>query len=776
MKRVFALILSAVLLFSLSGCVKIYRQAWDGFCYTSYDEPVELDKEAVNYILDIMNSGKWQSGNIKCPSDYYFSLQLGRVGYVSDEGYFNDFTLQRSMKLTDEQREKVNEFLFNYNRVKIVGRVTEKYDGGCLIEITSDTEENVMAEGTPVMVHIGDAECPEYEVGDVLIIIFNGMVAESYPPQIFSVYEVYKSESDSEKTENKPEEKPSSFIPEEGVAYSFDEIYHISDYINVDEICEIWIDYANVSVDGYPILHDVSMPTDSDTIEKVKDFIKNTTFTLGNNDADGVGVHTVIISDGNNSFEFSYGKRKTFYGGDYSFIGSTSFPSFRSFMSGYFYIENLNDIELSSYGTVTSLTDFDLCEIQLSKVNVDTDGYDYTKDADLTVDGQSIKVMSDKLIYWQRHGWFYAKGEKDFSALIPDGETSSTVTFQNSDGRVLGKIYVSNNVVYTAEEIYSLARALCGSYSFDLICSNGESYADRVFTSDEMLTVEYIFHDYDGTPLNRLIFSTVDYNGGSTAEYTIDFDENTVKYRGFLPYEESEPEYKIVKEFTDKDEEILLNKLYSNGLFELEDYYSSPDGIVDGGGWDLIIEYRDGSVKESGGSNNSPKYIFSGCAKAFYDLCGYGIVGSVSPDYYSPPNISYSFSKKDNGGMMNYSSFCHRGDYSWNGFGSSGNDIYELNVAKKTPYQYYADEEYKLLIYTANYNNIYNYEKFTRITITSYDYNESLTNEKEVYSGGWFSQASIDIELEKIYLVRLDFDNGDFVEWTFNTLTTERSE
>ena len=191
MKKILALILSAVLLLSLSGCVKIYRQAWDGFCYTAEDEPVELDVVATNYILNIMNSGKWQSGNVKCPSDYYFSLQVQRVGYVSDEGYFNDFTLQRSMKLTDEQREKVNEFLFNYNRVKIVGRVTEKYESGCLIEITSDTEENVMTEGTPVMIHIGDAECPEYEVGDVLIIIFNGMVAESYPPQIFSVYEVY---------------------------------------------------------------------------------------------------------------------------------------------------------------------------------------------------------------------------------------------------------------------------------------------------------------------------------------------------------------------------------------------------------------------------------------------------------------------------------------------------------------------------------------------------------------------------------------------------------
>ena len=190
MKKIAVLLLSLILFCSLSGCVRFYRQAWDGFCYTSYDEPVELDGEAVNYILDIMNSGKWQSGNIKCPSDYYFSLQLGRVGYVSDEGYFNDFTLERSMKLTDDQREKLNEYLFANSRVKIVGRVTEKHESGCLMDITS-IDGNSIAEGTPVSVHIGDAECPEYEVGDVLVIIFNGMVAESYPPQIFSVYEVY---------------------------------------------------------------------------------------------------------------------------------------------------------------------------------------------------------------------------------------------------------------------------------------------------------------------------------------------------------------------------------------------------------------------------------------------------------------------------------------------------------------------------------------------------------------------------------------------------------
>jgi hypothetical protein len=118
---------------------------------------------------------------------------MQRVGYVSDEGYFNDFTLERSMKLTDEEREKVNEYLFANSRVKFEGRVIEKHGGGCLLEIVF-SDNSSMAEGMPIMVHLGDVDCPEYEVGDHLVITFNGTVAESYPPQIFGVYDVYKTD------------------------------------------------------------------------------------------------------------------------------------------------------------------------------------------------------------------------------------------------------------------------------------------------------------------------------------------------------------------------------------------------------------------------------------------------------------------------------------------------------------------------------------------------------------------------------------------------------
>ena len=61
------------------------------------------------------------------------------------------------------------------------------------------------------------------------------------------------------------------------------------------------------------------------------------------------------------------------------------------------------------------------------------------------------------------------------------------------------------------------------------------------------------------------------------------------------------------------------------------------------------------------------------------------------------------------------------------------------------------------------------YQRFKKCIVTSYDYNESLTNETTVHSGGWFKKIEVNLELNKIYVVRLEFGNGDFVEYTFNT-------
>jgi len=286
-----------------------------------------------------------------------------------------------------------------------------------------------------------------------------------------------------------------------------------------------------------------------------------------------------------------------------------------------------------------------------------------------------------------------------------------------------------------------------------------------------LVSCELPIREYKGTPICNLTYESIDYNGGYTNTYVIDFENNLVKHRGYLPYGDEEAEFEIIAVFSDEEEKELINKLYSYGLFCIQDNYPSAPGIIDGGGWNLAIEYSDGTTKKSSGSNNSPSLVFSNCAKAFYDICRDGIVGYVPTEYYTPPHLSYTL--RNNNSFYDYiSSYGKRLNYEWNGFESKGNGIYEANLDTDYPYEFYEGEKYSLVLYTANYSTSNYYERFKKIFVKSYDNNENLTNEAVVHSGGWFDKIEFDLELNKIYLVRLEFSSGDFVEYTFNTNTT----
>ena len=69
------------------------------------------------------------------------------------------------------------------------GQVVEKYEASCLMEVT-DSGEQYFRKGDRVVVSTKVEGCPQYEVGDYLRIEYDGMVAESYPPQIFHVFSV----------------------------------------------------------------------------------------------------------------------------------------------------------------------------------------------------------------------------------------------------------------------------------------------------------------------------------------------------------------------------------------------------------------------------------------------------------------------------------------------------------------------------------------------------------------------------------------------------------
>ena len=434
MKKKLSLIVAVLILLSLIGCSKkIYQLPWDHFCYSADGiSVVELDAEAKDYIIDLLNEGEWYDDLAKCSTDYKFSAQEQSLGYNCEEGIFNDFTLEKSLKLSEEVRLIVNEFL-GYNK----------------------------AEPKPT---------PEEEVEEDF---------ENKP------------ENEPESTpENKPENNHTNdidFTPDANAIYNFEELFSISEYIDVNLISKIKIDRSNISVGGYPVLHDVSITTDRDVIDSVIDFINNSEFTLGAGGLDGGGANKITLFEGENSFEFTMTGLNDFYLGYYSFTSSIEYPFRGLYNESYYYIEALN-IKLSSYGDIISLPDFDLSEICLNPVFIDFYAHDFTKDADLIVDGEIIKIISQNTIEtsW---GYFNTVGEKNFAEIIPENESSSVIMFENENGQEIGRAFVSSNTVYTVDEIVEMLHFMSTGISFEIFNSDGSAFTDREFNGYEILTV-----------------------------------------------------------------------------------------------------------------------------------------------------------------------------------------------------------------------------------------------------------------------------------------------
>lgn len=127
--------------------------------------------------------------------------------------------------------------------------------------------------------------------------------------------------------------------------------------------------------------------------------------------------------------------------------------------------------------------------------------------------------------------------------------------------------------------------------------------------------------EYKGKPVEKIIYKTIDYLGGYTCVYVVDFDKNTYSACEFFPNDsnaDTTPKQKNT--FSDDQEKRFLNEVYKEGLFDLKPYYETKN-VLDGGGWILTVVYTDGTEKTSEGSNLWPKKL-KNCSAAFESLCG----------------------------------------------------------------------------------------------------------------------------------------------------------
>lgn len=274
---------------------------------------------------------------------------------------------------------------------------------------------------------------------------------------------------------------------------------------------------------------------------------------------------------------------------------------------------------------------------------------------------------------------------------------------------------------------------------------------------------------YKGTEVLKIKYRSVDYSGGYTKDYLFDFTSDTANKRAYLPYSGIEnyiPAYRQFADFTKSAATLFFDKCYTGGLFSLKESYSTQDVIIDGGGWDLIIEYVDGTTFSSQGHNAEPSDIFNECKFAFYELCGEGVIGYIPSEFIVPPDISIDFGYQigiNNFGSNDLAGIC-RGNYLWNGHSVSETNYYQVN--RELSNKFDGTYQYTLYLYTGNYEYS---KKFNKFTLSCYDYNEELSDEQVLITSKWFKSKKIPLQFNKIYIYRLYWSNGDFAEYTFNT-------
>lgn len=268
----------------------------------------------------------------------------------------------------------------------------------------------------------------------------------------------------------------------------------------------------------------------------------------------------------------------------------------------------------------------------------------------------------------------------------------------------------------------------------------------------------------------KITYQTVDYNGGYTTNAVLNFENNEYRRNAYLPENTDfkEPELELIKTFSDEEEKEFIKGINDAGLLNIKEHYEKS-GIIDGGGWTLIVEFSDGTMFKSTGSNDNPRNVFNKCSTYFYDLCDEEVMGMLPQYYKDQPNVSYTLyvfeGEKRVSGTMGLPHI-KKGNYKWNKRSSFDNNYYDMNNDQEENNIFFDSYSYKLCLSTYNYDFD---DRFTNITIYEYDFNKELSNEKTIYTGKWFKQIELDIELNKIYVYRLEFENGDYVEYTFNT-------
>lgn len=264
--------------------------------------------------------------------------------------------------------------------------------------------------------------------------------------------------------------------------------------------------------------------------------------------------------------------------------------------------------------------------------------------------------------------------------------------------------------------------------------------------------------------IESISYKSISYMGdGGTKTKTIDFNENKViivqEYIGYYDEESTTSyEYQIDSNKTLE----FLKKFKETGILDLKRQYITNERILDGGGWNFVVKFRDGSEQKSTGSNAKPREIFQDADKVFYSFFKGSFLGALDSEYY---NIPYMTCYLNNGNTMRqtYSPYCV---HDW--LREEKPETLSVDNLKNTQNTIF-DEN-------TSYQFIFNKDKMKSYTYYIFDENletQLYSSQKHIFSS-YENKATIDLELNKIYKIVCDYNNGSIIHY-YSTLIIDDS-
>ena len=155
-------------------------------------------------LLEILNNGNWEDGLCDCVNQFYLTVNGHKIGYSTGCKTFNNTTNRKSLKLDDVTAQEVEEILYALDIS--FGGGDFVYDSGIGVpfmlegEVWSISSTSIILKNeeydkivvtTRFVEGFGyKSDVENIKIGDRVRVLYDGRIAESYPPQILSVYSI----------------------------------------------------------------------------------------------------------------------------------------------------------------------------------------------------------------------------------------------------------------------------------------------------------------------------------------------------------------------------------------------------------------------------------------------------------------------------------------------------------------------------------------------------------------------------------------------------------